>query len=165
MNEEERRSKVCPICGKDLPLDEFYIRKDGSPGSYCRECSAAWKRQWYKKKKKKPDGIFLHSGFGRLMEHKGMTLRIFWSANMIAALRRHFPTTRNEELAGMLGVSRRTVIRKARELGLEKDPDFLHSVWDENRMMAWSVGKKRQAGWFKKGHTPWNKGMNQSDSI
>lgn len=86
---------------------------------------------------------------------------------MLDDLRRMFPDTLNEELAGFLGVSQRTMIRKARELGLQKDPAWLANVWEERRKWAhmasaakgYPGGLKKgqhsnQSGEFKKGHTP-----------
>ena len=45
---------------------------------------------------------------GRLMEIDGRARRIYWSGDMLSLLRREFPTTINEELAGMLGISARS---------------------------------------------------------
>ena len=71
---------------------------------------------------------------------------------MLDYLRKHYPTTLNEELAGCLGVSQRTMIRKARELGLEKDPEWLAAVWDERRQLAHVISKRKgYPGGFKKG--------------
>lgn len=61
---------------------------------------------------------------------------------MLDMLRQYFPTTLNDEMAGMLGVSIRTMIRKARELGLKKDSDWLSSVWEERRLMAHVQSKR-----------------------
>lgn len=80
---------------------------------------------------------------------------------MLSVLRRYFPNTRNEEVAEMLGVSPRTVVRKARELGIYKDADFVRKTWRENAMLA-NV-KNRREGYknlFQKGMIPWNKGKN-----
>lgn len=71
---------------------------------------------------RKPEGVFYNANKGRLMEHRGCATRIYWSGDMLSLIRREFPTTLNEELAGMLGVSPRTLARKAKELGLTKDP-------------------------------------------
>lgn len=98
---------------------------------------------------------------------KRRTAGIEWTDGMIEAITAKFSTTFNRELADELGVSLRTMIRKARELGLEKEPGFL----DKNR--AGIVKKiktvrgpnpaKGQKGWtipgsekyrFKKGHIP-----------
>ena len=67
-------------------------------------------------------------------------------------LRRHFPTTLNDELAGCLGVSPRTLVRKTRELGLQKDPQWLSQVWEERRLMAQSASRRSpNSTRFKKG--------------
>ena len=90
---------------------------------------------------RKKDGLYHDPDTGRVMEHQGYATRIHWNGNMISFLRRHFATTLNEEMADCLGVSMRTMIRKARELGLEKDPEWLRKVWEERRMMAHVISK------------------------
>lgn len=71
---------------------------------------------------------------------------------MLDYLRRHFPTTLNAELAECLGVCMRSMIRKARELGLEKDPDWLMGVYAERRQMAHSASRRKgYPGAFQKG--------------
>lgn len=98
-------------------------------------------------------GVYYNPKVGRIVEHHHYATRIFWNTQMLDYLRRHFPTTLNDELAGCLGVSPRTMIRKARELGLEKDPEWLADVWEERRKMAQSVTKRKgNGGQFKKGH-------------
>lgn len=100
----------------------------------------------------KPDGLYRDQDSGRVWEHKGYSKRIYWTGQMLSDLRAFFATTKNEELAGMLGVSPRTVVRKARELGLEKDADWLHGVWDEHRVMAHAESRsKGYPGTFRKG--------------
>jgi len=102
--------------------------------------------------KKVRDGIFYNPKLGRIVNHQGYSTSIHWSTSMLDYLRRHFPTTLNEELAGCLGVSVRTMIRKARELGLQKDPVWLRQVWEERRKMG-HIRRKRM-GWpgaFQKG--------------
>lgn len=102
--------------------------------------------------KRKPDGIFYDEEKGRLMEHRHYSKRIYWSPDMLSLLRREFSTSFNEELAGMLGVSLRTMIRKARELGLTKDPKWLADVWNERRFWAHAMSKKKgYPGSFKPG--------------
>ena len=86
------------------------------------------------------------------MEHHHYATRIFWNKEMLDYLRRHYATTLNEELAGCLGVSQRTMIRKARELGLEKDPEWIADVREERRKLAHVIAKKKgYPGAFKKG--------------
>lgn len=96
--------------------------------------------------------IFYHKGLGRVVEREGRATRIHWSADMLDYLRRHFATTLNDELAGELGVSPRTMIRKARELNLEKSHLWLTGVWEERRKWA-NIAAKRLGypGGFKKG--------------
>lgn len=104
------------------------------------------------KYERKPDGVRYHAAFRRLMEHQGYVTRIHWSTQMIDYLRRHFQNSLNEELAGCLGVSQRTMLRKARELGLKKDPEWLSKIWNERRMMAHAASKRKGIpGRFKKG--------------
>jgi len=55
--------------------------------------------------------------------------KILWSEKMLEIIKEKFSFTFNRELAKELNVSMRTLIRKARELNLEKEPDFL----DKNR--------------------------------
>lgn len=96
--------------------------------------------------------VYYSEKAGRIVEREGRAIRIFWNKTMLDYLRSHFATTKNEELAEWLGVSWRTVIRKARELGLQKDPEWLSGVWDERRMMAQVVHRlKGFPGGFKKG--------------
>ena len=97
-------------------------------------------------------GVYYNPKVGRIVHHEHYATRIFWNTQMIDYLRRHFPTTLNEELAGCLGVSPRTMIRKARELGLEKDPEWLAAVWEERRKLAHVISKRKgYPGGFKKG--------------
>jgi hypothetical protein len=101
---------------------------------------------------KTKDGIFYNPKVGSIVEHHGYSTRIHWSTSMLDYLRRHFPTTLNEELAGCLGVSQRTMIRKARELGLTKDAAWLQQVWDERRRLAHVISKRKgYPGGFVKG--------------
>ncbi|MCR5578701.1 MAG: hypothetical protein K6F74_05750 [Prevotella sp.] len=120
---------------------------------------------------KTKDGIYYNPKYGRIVVHKGYSTRIFWSASMLDYLRRHFATTLNEELAGCLGVSQRTMIRKARELGLTKDEAWLHQVWEERRQLAHAVSKQKgHPGGFVKGvrvspDTEFRKGHRSSSDI
>lgn len=103
--------------------------------------------------KKKPDGIFWNKEKQRTYEHKGNSTSIFWSRQMIDDIKRYFSTTKNEELAGMLGVSQSTLTRKAKQLGLEKDKEWLKGVWAEHRMIAHAIAKKKgYPGAFQKGN-------------
>lgn len=117
--------------------------------------------------KKVKDGVFFHLSFGRLMKHQGYSTSIHWSQDMIDYLRQHFATMLNEELAGCIGVSKRTMIRKARELGLSKNKEWLDGIWKERRQLAQAISKKKgNPGGFKKGErrspaTEFKKGVKQ----
>lgn len=49
----------------------------------------------------------------------------FWSPQMIDDLKRLFPCTANDDVAEYFNVSQSTIHRKARQLGLRKDPEYL----------------------------------------
>ena len=53
--------------------------------------------------------------------------RIMWSEDMISVLKRYYPNSKTEEVAEMISVSERTIRRKAKELKLKKDKDFVRS--------------------------------------
>lgn len=146
------RKKTCPACGRNLWKRDFYQLSTGGCSSHCKECISEAKRREYVQKKKVPDGQYLHKSKGILVEHNGYSTRILWSENMLSLLKRYFPTTRNEEVAELIGVSPRTVIRKAREIGLEKDPTWLKNVYNFNRMAAMAESKRKgRPGTFKPG--------------
>ena len=78
---------------------------------------------------------------------------------MLKLLRDFFPTMFNEALAKWIGVSPRTLIRKARELGIEKEPGFLQKRKDDIHRRAGDALRERgdrEGTWFKKGirHNP-----------
>ena len=92
---------------------------------------------------------------------------IEWTDEMVDIITSKFATSFNRDLADELGVSMRTMIRKARELGLEKEHGFL----DKNRKKISQMARdarspnptKGQKGWsvpggeryqFKPGHVP-----------
>ena len=54
-------------------------------------------------------------------------IKINWSPEMIQELTQRFPYEFNKDIASLLGISWRSVVRKARELGLEKSPDFFET--------------------------------------
>jgi len=93
-------------------------------------------------------------------------LSIEWTEKMLDTLKEKFSTTFNIVLAKEIGVSQRTLIRKARELKLEKEPDFLKKRRDIIGAMAHAsrgrndqatIDRITQAGIpyrFKKGNVP-----------
>lgn len=157
--------KICGQCGKEKPASEYYIHHTGEYEGMlfrcCKECERAQKRAYYRRLH--PDGLRYDMTRGRVMRKKDGVVTIGWSGSMLAELRRLFPVTKNEEIAGVLGVSVRTMIRKARELGLKKDDGWLSGVWDDNRKMAQMMSRALgYPGGYKPGRpdtgTEWRKG-------
>ena len=98
------------------------------------------------------DGIYFSPKFGRLVEHRGQSTKYYWSPQQLDYLRRHYPNTANEELAGCLGVCVRTMMRKAREIGLSKDPAYIRRIGEAGRNIARAVNKRNgNPGQFRKG--------------
>jgi hypothetical protein len=62
--------------------------------------------------------------------------KINWTPEMIQAVKEKFPYNYNRKLAEDIGVSVRSLIRKARELGVEKEQGFLDKRRDEISAMA-----------------------------
>lgn len=59
-----------------------------------------------------------------------------WTPEMIQKLKDEFPTRFNKELASELGIGWRTLVRKARELGVDKEEGFLDKNRDTITQMA-----------------------------
>ena len=103
--------------------------------------------------KKVKEGVFLHPKFDRVMEHYGYATRIYWSPQMLDYMQRNYATTMNKDLADWLGVSVTTVIRKARQLGLRKAPEWMRQMSVERCPLANAANaRKGNSGRFKKGH-------------
>lgn len=84
-----------------------------------------------------PANVVLYDPDVPVVKPKRRTTKITFTDEQRDWLIEHFPTTLNKDCAGYLGVSMRTMIRFARELGLEKDPAWLHGVFMERcSMMA-----------------------------
>ena len=94
---------------------------------------------------------------------------IVWSPRMLKLLADYFPTMFNKPLARWIGVSERTLIRKARELGLNKAEGFLETRRADIQELAADALRRgyrsgriqggfpkgvhsNPAGEFKKGH-------------
>ena len=123
----KKRKKVCSHCGRKLWLRDFYPKKGGGVSSWCKECEKQNKREWYERLHRVPDGIRQDPRTGRLIQYEGLAHRIFWNKWMLDTLKRLFATTKNEDLKEIIGVSERTLIRKARELGLQKNREWQHA--------------------------------------
>lgn len=70
--------------------------------------------------------------------------KINWTESMIDMVVELFPVTFNNVLAKKLNVSQRSLIRKARELGIEKEDGFLEKRRDEISAMAKDAPKPPQ---------------------
>ena len=117
------------------------------------EQKAVWRENYRRHHPIQPPRNYYSAKHGRIVTKDHYATRIFWNRDMIDFLKANYATTLNEELSGQLGVSCRTVIRKARELGLEKDKSWLRGIWDERRLIAHVVSKKMgYPGSFKKGY-------------
>lgn len=46
-------TKKCPRCGKELPIENFYIMKDGRVYAYCKQCSCELKKKYQTEKKER----------------------------------------------------------------------------------------------------------------
>lgn len=146
-----KRKKVCPKCGRKLWLRDFYRLANGSIYPRCKECTREDKREAYLRTKKVPDRIYMGED-GRLMDHRGVRTSIYWSSYMLETLKRLYPTTKNEDLAVILNVSSRTLIRKARELGIHKDADWQRETSRNHARLAIFQNKiRRNSGMIKKG--------------
>ena len=149
----QRRKKTCPKCGRSLWLHDYYRQAAGWLSPYCKECTRAAMREKYARTKKVPNRVF-QDELGRMMEHKDNRTRLYWSEYMLQKLTRLFPATKNEDLAIEFNMSRRTVVRKARELGLEKDRSWLQALARKNcqymRVLNLCYGN---SGQFQKGRT------------
>lgn len=76
----------------------------------------------------------------------------YWTPQMLKLLTTYFPTMFNKPLAKWIGVSLRTMLRKARELGLEKQEGFLDKRRKEiNQMAGEALKKVGNPARFKKG--------------
>lgn len=124
----------CSTCGRELPEESFYP----SDKYRCKECHRKQKRESYNRCH--PERFVNEKG--KLMQRQGKRPVIYWNGNMISILTKYFPNTTNTELVELLGVSERTIIRKARELGICKSKEFISRVSREHSLMG-CVAKKR----------------------
>ena len=139
------RKKTCTSCGKYLYLGQFYKHRKSRnyPDGYdcrCKECRRKEKNEYYAKRRKVPDGLRLNAD-GQAVEKRGCSVRLYWGEERLKDFRRLFPFNTNEDVAIDMGCSVRTVIRRAREMGLEKNPQWLQNVWNKNIALARGVNK------------------------
>ena len=73
---------------------------------------------------------------GRAYVWTGCKWKIHWTADMISYMKRKYPTTKNDIMAEALGINKRTIIFKAREMGLYKDPAILNGWRRQSLVIA-----------------------------
>lgn len=107
---------------------------------------------------------------GRIVHVAGRSRSVFWSKQMEDELRRIFPRSFNAELCEYFGLSQRTILRKARQMGLQKDPEWQHQNCLHSARMAHIAARaKGYPGHFKKGHPAnefsFKKGHKESEEV
>jgi hypothetical protein len=81
-------------------------------------------------------------------------VRKFWTANQLDVLQACYPNTPTVKLAEQIGRTPRSVYQKALQLGLRKSAEYM-ATEAAGRLDGIRGGATR----FKKGLTPWNKGL------
>jgi len=84
--------------------------------------------------------------------------RQFWTAEEEAHLRQHYATTLTVDLARHFGCSIKRVLAKAHAMGLHKTVDLIAETARERNRQRAEAGLGN-AGRFKQGLQPWNKGL------
>lgn len=128
--------RTCRKCGRTLPASGFPWQR-----YTCRSCCLRYKREEYRRNRAVPDSVYAHPRTGQLIEHRAGVTRIHWSSSMLRHLRDNYATTTNADLAIDLGVSVRTLIRKARQLGLAKSPEWFSGVSRQHCRLMQAINK------------------------
>lgn len=129
------------MCGEDLPSDRFYM--NGYLSSYCKQCQSVYKRNLYLKHKQERIGVYFSAKRKRLVQYDGTgKSKIYWSPQMRADMIKFFPNTCNYDLCQMFMISERSLLRKARELGLKKDKKYLNRIAKESGMLGYIKSKE-----------------------
>lgn len=118
----------CSTCKRELPEDAFYK----SDKYRCKECHRKQKKASYDKYHPQ---VYVGEDGKLLKRSKGHPC-IYWSGNMISELKRYYANTSNEELVELFGCSIRTIVRKARELGLNKSKEHMSYTAKQKSMLA-----------------------------
>lgn len=127
---------ICCRCKQDLPPEAFY-----KADKYrCKECHRKQKKASYDKYHPQ---VYMGDE-GRLLKRSQGHPCIFWNGNMLSDLKKHYPNTSNRDMVDLLGVSERTIVRKARELGLEKSDEYVSKVNKGKSFLAHIEKRKRR---------------------
>ena len=141
--------KRCPCCNKALPHSAFYKNKNCPDGlhTYCKEC---YNNKYTRGKQRRPSmariGVFRSTVDGRLRVLNGKSggHKIYWTGDMLSLLHKHYATTSNKDLAGMIGLCDRVVREKATELGLVKSRQFIHERYSRAAKLR-HIARRKQA--------------------
>lgn len=90
--------------------------------------------------------------------HRKVHVRVRWTEKHLKYLRDHYATVSAVEIAQKLKRGLSGVYVKAKELGLEKSPEFLRECGRRTAKHPASIAAR-----FRKGQTPPNKGKRQED--
>ena len=118
------------------------------------------------KRMKRSEAAIQNKAYKMGLRKDEKTWKTQWPDEKIKLLTMYFPTMFNRPLASWLGVSLRTMLRKARELGLEKQEGFLEKRRKDISLLAAEALRRKEnvssrfkkgvrfnpAGEFKKGH-------------
>ncbi len=134
--------KYCACCHKEKPLSEFYPSKYHNAGyaSYCKECS---REDWKKRHKPVPKGVFFDDSTGKLIDRRTPYPQPFWSENMLNILRRYYPISPTREVSELVGLSCKSVTKKAKQLGLSKSREYIQKMNAENGILGGIANKRR----------------------
>lgn len=133
-----RPYKTCRLCGCTKPKEEFLEGR-----RICLSCSSAYRKQLYRERHPdRSDGVRYSKTAQQLVEYRNGVQRKYWNPDMISLLRRLYPTTKNEELVSLFGISSRTLNRKASELGLSKDAEWMRNISRHNVFFATISARK-----------------------
>lgn len=135
------KNKTCRVCGCSKPREEFLKERN-----VCISCKSEYYRRIHRNRRPdRSDGVRYSKAAQRIVEYRNGYQRKYWSPSMLSDLRRLYPVTKNEELASLFGISLRTLNRKAAELGLKKDAEWMRKVSSFNRFLA--AVKRRADGY------------------
>lgn len=83
-------------------------------------------------------------------------MSILWTPQQLELLQQHYANTTHKEIVAIIGKSKIACYQKAHELGLKKSKELLRSY-------AEVLAEAGKSHYFRKGHTPANKGKKMTD--
>lgn len=127
-----RPYKTCRVCGCTKQKEDFVEGR-----KVCLSCFSEYNKRLYRKRHAdRSDGVRYSKEARQIVEYRNGLQRKYWNPQMIADFRKLFPVTTNEELASLFCVSKRTINRKATELGLRKDAEWMRKMSRHNLFFA-----------------------------